>query len=106
MYTNNIIITDSLLSPQGSPPLGGALSPQGSPPLGGALSPQGSPPLGGALSPQGSPPLGGALSPQGKKRNYINKLTLLLTFFTYLLCLVVLDCDIFLCETWKGLICN
>ena len=40
-------------------------SPQGSPPLGGALSPQGSPPLGGALSPQGSPPLGGALSPQG-----------------------------------------
>ena len=38
------------------------------------LSPQGSPPLGGALSPQGSPPLGGALSPQGKKSN-TNKLT-------------------------------
>ena len=25
--------------------------------------------------------LGGALSPQGKKKNYVNKLTLLLTFF-------------------------
>ena len=54
------------------------LSPQGSPPLGGALSPQGSPPLGGALSPQGSPPLGGALSPQGKKK------TMLINFPCYL----------------------
>ena len=36
---HNVIISNVvIISPQGSPPLGGALSPQGSPPLGGALS--------------------------------------------------------------------